>query len=328
MTAPLFDLSSLRARLADLAKRKVYVGTSSWKYQGWLGQIYTPSRYEYRGKVAATRFERDCLAEYAETFPTVCVDAAYYAFPTEKSLLELRAKVTSDFRFAFKVTDETTVRRYPSLPRFGERAGVLNENFLNAPVFIEKFLGPLRSIRDNVGPIIFEFSKFYPADYAHGADFVAELDRFLSQLPKDWTYAVELRNRQWLVPEYLDMLRKHEVAHVFNSWTHMPPVPEQLETVGERHADRVTVARFLLKPGRDYETAVEMFQPYEIARDVSEDVRRIGARLMREGALKPRRDGTFLYVNNRLEGNAPVTIQGMLAILEFIEDPAGPPAAS
>jgi hypothetical protein len=46
--------------------------------QGRLGQIYTPARYEYRGKVAKTRFERDCLAEYAEVFKTMCVDAAYY----------------------------------------------------------------------------------------------------------------------------------------------------------------------------------------------------------------------------------------------------------
>jgi hypothetical protein len=30
----------------------------------------------YRGKVAKTRFERECLSEYAEVFKTVCVDAA------------------------------------------------------------------------------------------------------------------------------------------------------------------------------------------------------------------------------------------------------------
>jgi hypothetical protein len=51
------------------------------KYPGWMGQLYDPARYTFRGKVAITRFERDCLAEYAETFKTVCVDAAYYTFP-------------------------------------------------------------------------------------------------------------------------------------------------------------------------------------------------------------------------------------------------------
>jgi DNA-directed DNA polymerase III PolC len=36
----------------------------SAKYEGWFGQLYTPTRYEYRGKVAKTRFERECLSEY------------------------------------------------------------------------------------------------------------------------------------------------------------------------------------------------------------------------------------------------------------------------
>jgi uncharacterized protein YecE (DUF72 family) len=73
---PTIDLPSFRARLATLAERGIYVGTSSWKYPGWLGQIYSSSRYENRGKFANTRFERECLREYAETFKTVCFDGA------------------------------------------------------------------------------------------------------------------------------------------------------------------------------------------------------------------------------------------------------------
>jgi hypothetical protein len=53
---------------AELAAQGVFVGTSSWKYEGWLGQIYSPQRYEYRGRLAKTRFQRDCLGEYAEVF--------------------------------------------------------------------------------------------------------------------------------------------------------------------------------------------------------------------------------------------------------------------
>ena len=46
-----------------------------------IAVIYDEQRYNYRGKFAETRFERDCLVEYAEVFKTVCVDAAYYQFP-------------------------------------------------------------------------------------------------------------------------------------------------------------------------------------------------------------------------------------------------------
>ena len=48
--------------------------------------LYDRARYEYRGKFAEMRFKRDCLREYAEVFKTVCVDAAYYTFPSAQYL--------------------------------------------------------------------------------------------------------------------------------------------------------------------------------------------------------------------------------------------------
>ena len=70
-----FHREKLKHKAAELAGKGVYVGTSSWKYPGWCGMVYDESRYITRGKFAKSRFERDCLAEYAETFKTVCVDA-------------------------------------------------------------------------------------------------------------------------------------------------------------------------------------------------------------------------------------------------------------
>jgi uncharacterized protein YecE (DUF72 family) len=121
-----FDREATRQRVAGLAARGVLIGTSSWKYEGWLGQFYTPARYEYRGKVAKTRFQRNCLSEYAEVFKTVCVDAAYYDFPRGEHLQRLADQVPEDFRFVFKVTDAITVKRFPNLDRFGAKAGQFN----------------------------------------------------------------------------------------------------------------------------------------------------------------------------------------------------------
>ena len=68
--------AKLRSAVERLAASNILIGTSSWKYSGWLGTLYDQQRYFYRGKFAESRFDRDCLAEYAETFKTVCVDAA------------------------------------------------------------------------------------------------------------------------------------------------------------------------------------------------------------------------------------------------------------
>ena len=66
-SAPAFDRQRLAAKLRSLASENIWIGTSSWKYNGWLGQVYTRERYLSRGKFSQKRFEADCLAEYAET---------------------------------------------------------------------------------------------------------------------------------------------------------------------------------------------------------------------------------------------------------------------
>src|ERR1700689_5125755 len=101
-----FDRNQIKERIASLAASGIFIGTSSWKYSGWRGMLYDEARYVYRGKFAESRFEKNCLTEYAEVFKTVCVDAAYYAFPTDKYLRGLADQVPPDFQFAFKVTDQ------------------------------------------------------------------------------------------------------------------------------------------------------------------------------------------------------------------------------
>jgi uncharacterized protein YecE (DUF72 family) len=306
-----FDRERMQERAGSLAGQGVYLGTSSWKYAGWIGQLYTGNRYEYRGKFAQTRFERDCLREYAEVFKTVCVDAAYYSFPGQQYLERLAEQVPEDFRFGFKVTDTITIRNYPQLNRFGDLAGKPNENFLNADLFARAFLRPCEAIRPKIGLLMFEFSRFWPANYQHGRDFVADLDQFLGQLPQGWPYGIEMRNRNWLQPQYFDCLARHRVTHVFNSWEAMPPVSEQLALPASLTDPRLVAARFLLKPGRKYEEAVKRFQPYDQIREVDAEARKAGAALIAAGTKASNRK-TFIYVNNRLEGNALSTIEAML----------------
>ena len=132
------------------------------------------------------------------------------------------------------MTDAITIKKYPKLDRFGDLAGKANENFLNAELFAKAFLHPCECIRSKVGLLMFEFSRFWPADYKHGRDFVADLDKFLGALPKGWPYGIEMRNRAWLRPEYFECLARHQVTHVFNSWEAMPAVSEQMALPGSR----------------------------------------------------------------------------------------------
>lgn len=308
------DARRLGPHLATLANDGLFLGTSSWKYPGWIGQIYAPQRYDHRGRFSQSRFDRDCLAEYAQVFPTVCVDAAYYKFPEARYLDGLFAATPAGFHFTFKVTDEITVKRFPNLPRFGPRAGQANPHFLDADLFVRAFLSPCVPFRERIGVLIFEFSRFYPADFARGRDFVAALDRFLSRLPEEWRYGVEIRNAAFLHPDYFAVLAAHGVAHVFNSWEAMPSLSEQISTPGTFTSPEFTAARLLLRPGREYQEAVDRFAPYDRIRESYPEGRSAAADLIRRVARRhpgaPR--SAYLYVNNRFEGNAPKTIEALL----------------
>lgn len=217
-----------------------------------------------------------------------------YQFPSTKYLDGLMSKVPDDFRFTFKVTDDITLKRFTNLPRFGIKAGKPNISFLNAELFINAFLKPCEPFRSKVGLLMFEFSRFYSTDYEHGRDFVADLDAFFSKLPKGWRYGVEIRNKDWLQPEYLSTLGKHGVVHVFNNWSMMPTVGEQMMVPDIETSDSMVAARFLLKPGRKYEEAVKEFSPYKAVRDVNVEARQAGKKLI-AGAKAKGEEGVHLH---------------------------------
>ena len=137
---PVFDREGLASALSELAHQSVFVGTSSWKYEGWIGQVYSQAPYMVRGRFSKKRFEETCLAEYAQTFPVVCGDFSFYQFPAPEFWAKLFAGAPPPLRFAFKVPEEVTCKTFPSHPRYGPRAGQPNETYLNHHVFTAGFL--------------------------------------------------------------------------------------------------------------------------------------------------------------------------------------------
>jgi len=331
--APLPQVASLAAKLARLAERGVYLGTSSWKYPGWLGQVYEPARYQVRGRFARSKFDRECLAEYARVFPTVGGDFAFYQFPSAFDWQRMFAQVPDGFRFSLKVPEEVTAERFPKLPRYGERAGQENPHFMDAALVRDKLLANLEPYRDKLGVLIFEFGALRRGTMSRPGRFAEALDRLLLHLPLDaFLFAVEVRNAEFLNPpsEYLDCLQSHHVAHCFNSWTRMPPIDEQLRLPGVRTAEHVA-ARFLLRPGRTYQQAVDLFSPYKRVQDTYSEGR-AAMRALIERSLKQRQT-MFAFVNNRFEGNAVQTLQAVVDSLELDDssgsaDSSSPPAGS
>lgn len=289
----------LAPRLRVLAQRNIFIGTSSWKYPGWLGAIYSPGRYSNQ-----KRFESDCLQEYAETFPVVCGDFAFYQFPAPQFWEKLFGQVPEGFLFAFKAPEEITRPRFPSHARYGPKAGLANLSFLDAEQLKTQFLDLLEPYAASIPVIIFEFGAIPRTVFANVSEFVNALNPFLAALPQTFRYAIEVRNPDYLDEPYFATLRDHGVAHVFNAWTQMR-LKDQIEN-SSAHTANFTVTRALLTPGRSYEEAVQTFSPYESVKEPNQEVRAALRQILVRAKL--RAEPTYIFVNNRLEGFAPGTI--------------------
>jgi uncharacterized protein YecE (DUF72 family) len=305
---PRFDRARLRGRLSALAEQNVFIGTSSWKYEGWIGQIYSASRYLTRGRFSQKRFNDECLAEYAETFPIVCGDFSFYQFPSPDYWRRLFGSAPASLQFAFKAPEDVTVKQFPRHPRYGPRAGDDNATFLNAALFQAGFLDLLAPYRERVAAVIFEFGSFGKQSYTDAGAFLKELDPFLASLPSGFRYAVEIRNPEFLSPEYFACLHANRVAHAFNAWTRMPEIATQMRLRGAYTAD-FTLTRALLRRGRAYEEAVARFTPYDRIQDPNPSTREALRLLI--GRARDRHEPSYIFVNNRLEGNAPETIEAI-----------------
>ena len=300
-----FDRAGLAERLRRFAADSVYIGGSSWKYEGWLGQVYSRERYLARGRFSRQRFEAECLHEYAETFPTVCGDFTFYQFPTDEFWRKLFHQVPENFRFAFKVPEQITCKIFPSHARYGPQAGKPNEMFLDAAALQQMFLRPLLPYGAKTALLIFEFGQFGRRSFAELPEFLDRLDPFLAALPPEFRYAVEIRNPEFLEKDYFACLRNRGIAHVYNAWSKMPELRHQIAIPDSRTADFL-VCRALLRRSRSYEDAVTLFTPYRDVQDPNPEARDSMRVLI--GRAREDKRMLFLFVNNRLEGNAPLTI--------------------
>ena len=119
-------------------------------------------------------------------------------------------------------------------------------------------------------------------------------------------------NPEFLEPPYFAVLREHGVAHVFNSWTRMPSIGEQL-TLPDVLTGPFLLCRALLRPGRSYEDAVEAFAPYDRIQDAQPALRADLVNLIRTALAL--RLPAWVIANNRAEGSAPLTLVAVARML-------------
>ncbi len=164
---------------------RLRIGASSWSAPSWEGTFYTggmpPSDY---------------LGHYASRFDTVEIDATFYGMPNERMVDNWRERTPPGFLFAAKAPRVITHDKI--LESCGSETGA--------------FLRVMDRLGDKLGPILFQFRYFRKSEFPEAKPFIDKLERFLPALPRGHRFAVEVRNKNFLTPRFLDLLRTHGVA--------------------------------------------------------------------------------------------------------------------
>ena len=248
------------------------------------------------------------------------IDRSYYAPIPLDDLRAYADQLPAGFRCCLKAPAAVTSRVEPT---FGSNRGPAraNPDFLSAGRLIDDLLAPLSAgFAAHTGPIVLEFPPGPRGSAPAAAGFADALDRFLEQLPREFEYAVEVRDRALLTPAYAAVLARHQVAHTYNYWSAMPMPLAQADVVSPDAAP-FAVVRLLLKPGTWYEDQRELFRPFNrlVAPDepMRDEVVRLTATALRRGRR------VYVLVNNKAEGSSPLTVEALAERLAAVWEAAG-----
>jgi uncharacterized protein YecE (DUF72 family) len=172
---------------------EIRLGTSSFTAAGWSGAFY-PIRMR----------QAEYLSFYSSRFDTVEVDSTFYAIPTIETVENWARKTPAGFVFSLKAPQVITHEKV----------------LMNCDWDCEKFVQTVSFLGEKLGPIVFQFPFFNESVFDTPVQFLSRLKPFLKGLDRfgKRRYAVEIRNKHWLKPRFLDLLREHNVALVLQGY--------------------------------------------------------------------------------------------------------------
>ena len=87
---------------------------------------------------------------------------------------------------------------------------------------MKTFLATMEILGEKLGPLLFQFGYFNKSVFADLDDLLVRLLPFPKTLPKGNKFAIEIRNKNWLVPKFAEVLREHKVALALIDQSWMP----------------------------------------------------------------------------------------------------------
>ena len=156
------------------------IGTSGWSYRDWRGVFY-PEKLP----------QRQWLGYFAEQFPTVELNNAFYRLPSHDNFVGWREQInqTGD-----RMIVAVKASRY-----------LTHLKRLTDPVEpVTRLIEHARGLGDHLGPILLQL----PPNFPPAPD---RLDQCLRSFPSDIRVTVEPRDERWFCDEIRAVLERHQV---------------------------------------------------------------------------------------------------------------------
>lgn len=259
---------------------QIHVGTSAFTAAGWEGSFYPkglkPAEY---------------LAYYGQRFGTVEVDSTFYRTPSRTTVRGWYDKTPKDFIFAAKVPREITHEK------------VLER----CEAEFNEFISAMELLGEKLGPLLFQFGYFNSGEFATVEDFLARLVPFLDKLPKGHKFAVEIRNKHWLVPKFAEALRERGVALALIDQGRMPRPTEWFAPMDPITAD-FSYVRWL-GDRKEIEEQTKTWGKIIVERNEElSEWAKVCYQIVRRGVT------IFAYANNHYAGHGPATVKQFLEL--------------
>ena len=250
-------------------KSQIHVGCQGWNYDDWTTKADGVTVFYPRG----TR-STEMLENYSKIFDSIEVDSTFYAIPASSAIENWYRKTPENFTFSLKMPQQITHEynlREPSFP------------------LMEEFCERVLLLKEKLGAVLIQM----PPNFEASKENARGLREFLAELPRSIRFAVEFRNREWMVDWTFEELEKNQVALclVEGSWI---PRGQMFDAMARKTAD-FSYIRFMGERDLTRFDAVQREQDANLQMWKAE-IERINAK------------DVFVYFSNFYEGFAPASV--------------------
>ncbi len=179
---------------------KIYIGTSGWHYNDWLGLFYPPEVKGYKE-----------LTFHALKFNTVENNSSFYRIASQGTY-KIWDRMTPD-EYIFSVKLNKLITHTHKLE--------INDEVREKVAYI---LTSTQVLGNKLGAILIQLPASFHLDVAKLSAFLEFFTAEVRALPYRFDIAIEFRNKYWFVDEVYSLLRKYNTALVAGQSSRWPGV--------------------------------------------------------------------------------------------------------